>query len=140
MEQITLSTLFMGFLGLTEKEVDLYQPFGSALKKIGKQKLDENMESIAYALSPTQLFLLIIDNDNESRVTTQKTYWNDLDKYYEILKKSAVPNMKRSDSNGFYLHSSQLGARICVNGYIFIEKNKHPNDPECIAASVNIHK
>lgn len=45
------------------------------------------MESIAYALSPTQLFLLIIDNDNESRVTTQKTYWDDLDKYYEILKK-----------------------------------------------------
>lgn len=80
------------------------------------------MESIAYALSPTQLFLLIIDNDNESRVTTQKTYWDDLDKYYEILKKSAVPNMKRSDSNGFYLHSSQLGAGICVNGYIFIEK------------------
>lgn len=33
MKQITISTLFMGFLGLTEKEVDLYQPFGSALKK-----------------------------------------------------------------------------------------------------------
>lgn len=46
MQQITVSSLFMGFLGLTEEQVDLYQPFGAAQKKVTRQKLEANMEAI----------------------------------------------------------------------------------------------
>ena len=88
MQQITISSLFMGFLGLTEEQVDLYQPYGNAFQKITKQRLEANMEAIIYVLSACQSFMLIIDHDYGHKVVTQKTYWTDLDKYYEMLRKS----------------------------------------------------
>lgn len=63
MQQITISSLFMGFLGLTEEQVDLYQPYGNAFQKITKQRLEANMEAIIYVLSACQSFMLIIDHD-----------------------------------------------------------------------------
>lgn len=131
MQQITVSALFMGFLGLTEEQVDLYQPFGVALKKVTRQKLEANMEAIVYILSSCQSFMLIIDHSFDHKVVTQKTYWPDLDQYYEMLKIKEIPNKKRWDSTGFYIKSVQLGD-------ILIEKYKLPNDEECIAASINI--
>ena len=97
MQQITISSLFMGFLGLTEEQVDLYQPYGNAFQKITKQRLEANMEAIIYVLSACQSFMLIIDHDYGHKVVTQKTYWTDLDKYYEMLRKKAIPNKSRCD-------------------------------------------
>lgn len=131
MQQITVSSLFMGFLGLTEEQVDLYQPFGNALKKVGRQKLDANMEAVSYVLSTCQYFLLIIDHDYGHRVVTQKTYWKDLNQYYEMLRIKAIPNKSRWDSTGFYIASSSLGD-------ILVEKYKLPNDNEYIATSINV--
>ena len=131
MQQITISSLFMGFLGLTEEQVDLYQPYGNAFQKITKQRLEANMEAIIYVLSACQSFMLIIDHVYGHKVVTQKTYWTDLDKYYEMLRKKAIPNKSRWDSTGFYIASPQLGD-------ILVEKYKRPNDDECIAASINV--
>lgn len=72
MQQITISSLFMGFLGLTEEQVDLYQPYGNAFQKITKQRLEANMEAIIYVLSACQSFMLIIDHDYGHKVVTQK--------------------------------------------------------------------
>ena len=121
----------MGFLGLTEEQVDLYQSYGNAFQKITKQRLEANMEAIIYVLSACQSFMLIIDHDYGHKVVTQKTYWTDLDKYYEMLRKKAIPNKSRWDSTGFYIASPQLGD-------ILVEKYKRPNDDECIAASINV--
>lgn len=38
-------------------------------------------------LSSCQSFMLIIDHSFDHKVVTQKTYWPDLDQYYEMLRK-----------------------------------------------------
>ena len=132
MIKIDILTLFMGFLGLTEEQIDKYKPYyGYQLRKIGKQQLGNNMESILYAISKNQSFLLIADHDYNHKIITQKTYWTDLDKYYESLRKRAIPNKSRYDSTGFYIASTTLGD-------ILVEKYKILNDEECIATSINL--
>lgn len=91
----------MGFLGLTEEQVDLYQPYGNAFQKITKQRLEANMEAIIYVLSACQSFMLIIDHDYGHKVVTQKTYWTDLDKYYEMLINPEKPDVPLNKNDAF---------------------------------------
>ena len=126
-----MTKLVMMFLGCTEAQVDQYQPFGNALKKVGKKPLDANMEMILYVLSQCQQFLLIIDKDYGGKVVTQKTFWPDLDKIYNTIKQRAIPGMTRWDSDGFYMNSPQLGN-------ILVEICHNLGDPDCICASINV--
>jgi hypothetical protein len=127
--QISTSVLFTGFLGLTEKQIDLNPPFGKLLQKIGKQDLDANMQIILYVLSKQQYFELMIDKDQNSIVVSQKTYWSDIDHYYSIMKNKAIPGLKCGYSNGFYVRAPQFGK-------ILFEMVELPGKPRCIMTSI----
>ena len=127
--QISTSVLFTSFLGLTEKQIDSTQPFGSALKKMGKQDLDANMQIILYMLSQQQYFEVIIDKDQDNTVVSQKTYWSDIDQYYAFMKKKAIVGLKCGYSDGFYVESPQFEK-------ILFEIISLPGNPNCIMTSI----
>lgn len=59
MATIGATQLVMGFLSLTESQVDRVQPFpGAILRKVGKSQLDRSMTGVTYVLSMRQSFLL----------------------------------------------------------------------------------
>lgn len=52
MATIGATQLVMGFLSLTESQVDRVQPFpGAILRKVGKSQLDRSMTGVTYVLS-----------------------------------------------------------------------------------------
>lgn len=126
--QISTSVLFTAFLGLTEKQIDANPPFGSALKKTGKADLDANMQIIQYMLSQVQYFEVIIDKDQENIVVSQKTYWTDLDHFYQLMRAKALP-FKCGYSDGFYVSAPQFGQ-------ILFEIVSLEGNPRCIMTSI----
>ncbi|PZX20118.1 hypothetical protein LX69_00571 [Breznakibacter xylanolyticus] len=127
--QISTSVLFTGFLGLTESQIDGNNPFGSALKKVGKQDLEANMQIILYALSQEQYFEAIVDKDQNGIVVSQKTYWTDIEQFYEMMKKKSIPWLKCGYSDGFYIESPQFEK-------ILFELVSYPGRPTCILTSI----
>ena len=79
----------MGFLSLTESQVDRVQPFpGAILRKVGKSQLDRSMTGVTYVLSMRQSFFIIFDSDFNNQAVVQKTYWGDeTDAIYDMVKK-----------------------------------------------------
>lgn len=127
--QISTSVLFTAFLGLTERQIDSKNPFGSLLQKMGKQDLDSNMQIILYMLSQQQYFEVIIDKDQDNIVVSQKTYWPDLNQYYNQLKGKAIPGLNCGYSDGFYVNAPQFGKILC-------EIVSLPGKPRCIMTSI----
>lgn len=127
--QITTSVLFTGFLGLTESQIDEIQPFGSLLKKIAKQDLDANVQIIRYMLSQEQYFEVFVDKDQNDIVVSQKTYWSDIEQYYESMKKKSIPWLKCGYSDGYYIESHQFEK-------ILYELVSYPGRPTCIMTSM----
>jgi hypothetical protein len=125
---INKDQLFTAFLGLTEKRIDANPPFGSALKKTGKKDLDANMQIISYSLSQIQYFEVIIDKDQENIVVGQKTYWTDLDHYYQVMKAKALP-LRCGYSDGFYVSAPQFGK-------VLFEIVALQGNPRCIMTSI----
>jgi hypothetical protein len=117
MEQIGIAQLLMGFLTLTEAQVDLINPFpGAKLRKFGRSQLDRSMTGVSYALSLTQTFFLIFDSDFGGTAVVQKTYWGDqTDILYNKIKVAAVPGKTYPGSDGFFIYSPQAG-------YLLVEK------------------
>ena len=128
-QQISTSVLFSAFLGLTERQIDANPPFGTALMKMGKQNLDCNMQQISYALSQTQYFEVIIDNDQEGIVTSQKTYWTDIEYYYQFMKTKSIPHLKCGYSDGYYVLAPQFGQILFELIFLF-------GKPRCIMTSI----
>ena len=91
MASIGATQLVMGFLSLTESQVDRVQPFpGAVLRKVGKSQLDRSMTGITYVLSMQQAFFIIFDSDFGNQAVVQKTYWGDeTDVIYNMLKENA---------------------------------------------------
>jgi len=127
--QITTSVLFTSFLGLTEKQIDVNNPFGSDLNKTVKQNLPENMQIIQYMLSQIQYFEVIIDKDQDDIVVSQKTYWPDIENYYMLMKKRAIPGLKCGYSEGFYVQAPQFDK-------ILFEMVVLPGKTRCIMTSI----
>jgi hypothetical protein len=127
-KQILQSELFTSFLGMTEKEIDLNNVFGTDLKKMGKQDLDANMQIILYMLSQQQFFEVILDKDKGSIVVAQKTYWIDIDENYNSLKRIALP-IRCDFSAGFYIQSKK-------HGKILVEICDNPPANRCILANI----
>lgn len=130
MQEITTSVLFTGFLGLTEKQIDTSHPFGDSLKKIGKQDLDSNIQMILYVLSKQQYFEVFIDKDQSGIVVNQKTYWSDIEHYYEKMKEKSIPWLKCGYSDGYYIESPQFEK-------ILFELVSYPNKPRCLMTSIS---
>jgi len=138
-KQISQSELFTTFLGMTEKEIDLNNVFSTDLKKIKKQDLDANMQIILYMLSRQQFFELIFDKDRGNIVVAQKTYWMNIDDFYNSLKQIALPTQdsyygtlkptQYGFSNGFYIGSQK-------HGRIFVEICDNPPANRCILTSI----
>lgn len=129
-QQISTSVLFTAFLGLTERQIDLNNPFGNLLQKMGKQDLDSNMQIILYMLSQQQYFEVIIDKDQDNIVVSQKTYWSDINQFYNHLKEKAIPGLSCGYSDGFYVKSPQFGKILC-------EIVSLPGKPRCIMTSID---
>lgn len=127
--QISSSVLFTAFLGLTEKQIDSSNPFGNNLQKIDKRDLDANMQIILYMLSQEQYFELIIDKDQDNIVVGQKTYWPNLNYWYNHLKEKAIVGLKCGYSDGFYVNAPQFGQILC-------EICALPESPRCILTSI----
>ena len=117
MATIGATQLVMGFLSLTESQVDRVQPFpGAILRKVGKSQLDRSMTGVTYVLSMSQAFFIIFDSDFNNQAVVQKTYWGDeTDAIYDMVKKGAVSGKSYPGSTGFYIYSQQLG-------YLLVEK------------------
>lgn len=129
MAQIKVSQLVMGFIGLTESQVDMTNPFPDAsLRKIGRSQLDRSMTGVTYVLSMQQSFFLIFDSDFDSKAVVQKTYWGDeTDTIYNMTKRMAVPDKRYPGSDGFFIYSPQLG-------YLLVEKQVLEGQ-KCISVS-----
>ena len=62
MATIGATQLVMGFLSLTESQVDRVQPFpGAILRKVGKSQLDRSMTGVTYVLSMRQSLFIIFE-------------------------------------------------------------------------------
>ena len=109
MATIGATQLVMGFLSLTESQVDRVQPFpGAILRKVGKSQLDRSMTGVTYVLSMRQSFFIIFDSDFNNQAVVQKTYWGDeTDAIYDMVKKGAVSGKSYPGSTGFYIYSQQ---------------------------------
>ena len=109
MATIGATQLVMGFLSLTESQVDRVQPFPDAiLRKVGKSQLDRSMTGVTYVLSMRQSFFIIFDSDFNNQAVVQKTYWGDeTDAIYDMVKKGAVSGKSYPGSTGFYIYSQQ---------------------------------
>lgn len=129
MVSIGATQLVMGFLSLTESQVDRVQPFpGAVLRKVGKSQLDRSMTGITYVLSMQQAFFIIFDSDFGNQAVVQKTYWGDeTDVIYNMLKENAIPGKHYAGSTGFYIYSEQLG-------YLLVEKQTLEGK-KCISVS-----
>ena len=111
MLQIGATQLVMGFLSLTESQVDRIQPFdGARLIKVGSSPLDATMTGATYMLSQEQAFYIIFDSDFRGEAVVQKTFWGtETDTIYNMLKRNAIPYKSYPGSNGFFIQSRQLG-------------------------------
>lgn len=130
MEQIGVTSLCIGFLGLTEEQLKQANPFnGANLLMIGCSKLDATMIGVTYALSQKQSFFLIFDSDYGRTAVVQKTYWGeDTDMLYDMLKEGAIKDRTYPGSDGFFIFTPQFG-------YILIERQSM-GGKKCISASL----
>lgn len=129
MIQIGATQLVMGFMTLTEPQVDMAHPFpGVTLQKVGRSQLDRSMIGVTYALSMNEAFFLIFDSDFGGTVVVQKTYWGDeTDAIYNMVKEGAIPNKTYPGSDGFFIYSPQAG-------YLLVEKQLLEGE-KCITVS-----
>lgn len=111
MASIGATQLVMGFLTLTESQVESTNPFpGATLRKIGKSKLDQTMTGVTYVLSMRQSFFLIFDSDFGGTAVVQKTYWAEETKaIYKMVRKNAIPGKSYPGSDGFFIYIPQIG-------------------------------
>ena len=129
MIQIGATQLVMGFLTLTEPQVDMTRPFpGAILQKVGRSRLDRSLTGVTYALSMHQSFFLVFDSDFGGTAVVQKTYWGDeTDTIYNMVKEGAIPNKTYPGSDGFFIYSPQMG-------YLLVEKQILEGE-KCITVS-----
>lgn len=119
----------MGFLTLTESQVDMINPFpGAKLRKIGRSQLDRSLTGVSYVLSMQQSFFLIFDSDFSGTAVVQKTYWGDeTDSIYNMIKAGAIQGKRYPGSDGFFIYTPQAG-------HLLVEKQVLEGE-KCISVS-----
>ena len=111
MYQIEVKQLTMGFLSLTEYEIDKKGMFlGTPLIKVGRSKLSATLTGVTYAISRSQSFFIIFDSDFGNKAVVQKTYWAD-ETYsiYQMLMAERVHGKTYPNSTGYFVDAQQLG-------------------------------
>jgi hypothetical protein len=124
---ISVKSLCTVFLGLTEHQIDNTE-ISNMFTKVGKQELDANMQIVLYVSNQASYIEVIIDKDENSTVTSQKTYWKDVEVIYKKIEEESLPTLC-SYSDGFFIEGPN-------HSTILIELISLPDRPTCIMASI----